>query len=345
MVDNRQIWFLKVNKQEITNNKMNIGLTYDLRSEYLAEGFTPDQTAEFDSEETIIGIETALKGLGHQTFRIGHIRNLVKQLSDGERWDLVFNICEGMYGIGREAQVPALLDAWQIPYTFSDPLVLSVTLHKGLTKRIIRDAGIPTAPFFIVEKAGDISHCPLSFPVFLKPVAEGSGKGIGPNSIANDFISFEKECHRLLQEYKQPVLVEKLLTGREFTVGILGTGENARIAGVMEVSIKPDAEESTYSRFIKENYVGRVDYRIVEGPLTDECGKICLDAWKVLGCRDAGRIDLKMDENGIPNFIEVNPLAGINHKSSDLPIMMYLQNKTYLTLISAIIESANERIK
>jgi len=324
---------------------MNIGLTYDLRDEYLAEGFTPDQTAEFDSEETIIGIENALQELGHQTFRIGHIRNLVKQLCDGKRWDLVFNICEGMYGIGREAQVPALLDAWQIPYTFSDPLVLSVTLHKGLTKRIIRDAGIPTAPFFTVEKPEDIHHCPLSFPVFIKPVAEGSGKGIGSKSIAHDFQAFESECLRILNEYQQPALVEKLLTGREFTVGIIGTGENARIAGVMEVLISADAEESTYSRFIKENYIGRVNYQIVEGTVAEKCAKICLNAWKVLGCRDAGRIDLKMDENGIPNFIEVNPLAGINHKTSDLPIMMYLQNKTYLTLISAIIESAKERIK
>jgi len=324
---------------------MNIGLTYDLRSEYLAEGFTPDQTAEFDSEETIIGIENALQELGHQTFRIGHIRNLVKQLCEGKRWDLVFNICEGMYGIGREAQVPALLDAWLIPYTFSDPLVLSVTLHKGLTKRIIRDAEIPTAPFFTVEKQEDILHCPLSFPVFIKPLAEGSGKGIGSKSIAYDIKAFESECLRILNEYQQPALIEKLLTGREFTVGIIGTGEKARVAGVMEVLIRDDAEESTYSRFIKENYIGRVNYQIVKGPVAEECGKICLDAWKVLGCRDAGRIDLKMDENSVPNFIEVNPLAGINHVNSDLPIMMNLQNKTYLTLISEIIESAKERIK
>lgn len=324
---------------------MKIGLTYDLRDEYLAEGFTADQTAEFDSEETIFGIEKALNELGHETLRIGHIRNLVKLLNDGKRWDMVFNICEGMYGIGREAQVPAILDAWQIPYTFSDPLVLAVTLHKGLTKRIIRDAGIPTAPFYTVENTSDISHCPLPFPVFMKPVAEGSGKGIGSKSAANDYHSFDAECNRLLQEYQQPVLVEKLLTGREFTVGILGTGQKARVAGVMEVLIKPGAEESTYSRFIKENYIGRVDYRLMSGKLAEQCEKICLDAWKVLGCRDAGRIDLKMDENGIPNFIEVNPLAGINHKTSDLPILMYLQNKTYNDLIAEIIESAKERIK
>ena len=99
---------------------MLIGLTYDLKDEYLAQGFTSDEVAEFDSEETIFGIEKALHELGHETVCIGHIKNLVKLLNEGERWDLVFNICEGMYGLGREAQVPAILDAWNIPYTFSD---------------------------------------------------------------------------------------------------------------------------------------------------------------------------------------------------------------------------------
>ncbi len=108
----------------------------------------PDEVAEFDSEETIEGIESALHKLGHKTERIGNILQLADALVNDKRWELVFNICEGYYGMGREAQVPALLDAYKIPYTFSDPLTLSLTLHKGLTKRVIRDAGIPTAQFF-----------------------------------------------------------------------------------------------------------------------------------------------------------------------------------------------------
>jgi len=324
---------------------MLIGLTYDLKDEYLAQGFTADETAEFDSEETVIGIENVLHELGHQTIRIGHLRNLITKLDKGESWDLVFNICEGMYGLGREAQVPAILDAWKIPYTFSDPLILALTLHKGLTKRVIRDAGIPTADFFIVNDEADIVKCHLKFPVFVKPVAEGSGKGIGKNSLTIDFLSFQAECRNLLRIYKQPVLAESYLPGREFTAGIIGTGVNARIAGIMEVLISRDAEESAYSRFIKENYKGRVEYQLLTGPVYNDCAQVALDAWRTLGCRDAGRIDLKMDGNGVPCFIEVNPLAGLNYIHSDLPIIMYLQGKTFGNLVAEIITSAAMRMK
>jgi D-alanine-D-alanine ligase len=322
---------------------MLIGLTYDLKDEYLAQGFTADEVAEFDSEETIYGIEKALQELGHQTVSIGHLRNLVKLLDSGEKWDLVFNICEGMYGLGREAQVPAVLDAWNIPYTFSDPLVLALTLHKGLTKRVIRDAKIPTADFFIINDKTDIPKCHLSFPLFIKPVAEGSGKGIGKNSLTYDFETFKNECIHLLQTYNQPVLAESYLPGREFTAGIIGSGSDARIAGIMEVLIHADAEETAYSRFIKENYKGRVEYQLLSGPDYEVCAKVALDAWNVLGCRDAGRIDLKMDEHGVPCFIEVNPLAGLNYVHSDLPIIMYLQRKTYTELIAEILNSAVKR--
>lgn len=324
---------------------MKIGLTYDLKSVYLKNGYAEDEVAEFDSEETIEGIEQALNELGHATERIGHFKELAQALLDGKRWELVFNICEGLHGIGREAQVPALLDAYDIPYTFSDPLVLSLTLHKGMTKRVIRDAGIPTAPFHLIESEEDIEKCTLPFPLFIKPVAEGSGKGIGARSVVNDPEELRSESISLLRTYKQPVLVEKLLTGREFTVGILGTGKNARVVGVMEVKISQEAEEQAYSRFIKENYHGRVNYNLVEGAVKAACERVSLDAWRVLGCRDAGRIDLKMDENDVPNFIEVNPLPGINHIHSDLPIMLYLQGWNYKQLIAKIIQSATERIK
>src|SRR5262245_19876448 len=116
---------------------MYIGLTYDLRQEYLAAGFSEDETAEFDRPDTVSSIEKALQQLGHQTDRIGHARQLVARLARGDRWDLVFNIAEGLTGIAREAQVPAILDVYGIPYTFSDPLVMALTLHKGLTKTVV----------------------------------------------------------------------------------------------------------------------------------------------------------------------------------------------------------------
>jgi D-alanine-D-alanine ligase len=324
---------------------MKIGITYDLRDAYLSMGYSEDETAELDKEETIDGIEQALHALGYETVRIGHLKELQLALSAGERWDLVFNICEGLFGIGREAQVPALLDAWQIPYTFSDPMVLSLTLHKGMTKRILRDAGISTAAFAVVKNPGDIASIDLRFPLFVKPVAEGSGKGIDGKSTVYNYLQLEEVCLRLLHDYKQEVLVEEFLPGREFTVGIVGTGENAVCVGGMEVIISKTAEEDTYSRFIKENYVGRVEYKLMEGVMAEQCEALCLNAWRLLGCRDAGRIDVRLNNEGIPCFIEVNPLAGLNHIHSDLPIIMYKKGKTFKELIEAIMNSALSRIK
>ncbi|NOU48803.1 MAG: ATP-grasp domain-containing protein [Bacteroidales bacterium] len=324
---------------------MKIGLTYDLRDAYLAMGYNEDETAELDKEETVEGIERAINELGYETERIGHLKELQLALSEGKRWDLVFNICEGMFGIGREAQVPALLDAYQIPYTFSDPLVLSLTLHKGMTKRVLRDAGIATAAFTVVKNANDIPAIDLPFPLFVKPVAEGSGKGIDGKSTVYDSSQLEEVCNRLLKDYNQEVLVEEYLPGKEFTVGIIGTGEDAICVGGMEVIILKSAEEDSYSRFIKENYEGRVDYRLMEGEIAERCEELCLNAWRTLGCRDAGRIDVRLNDKGIPCFIEVNPLAGLNYIHSDLPIIMYKKGMTFNHLIDRILKSAISRIK
>ena len=151
---------------------MRVGLTYDLRSDYLALGFSMEETAEFDKEDTIAGIESALRELGYATDRIGHAKTLVKRLEAGDRWDIVFNICEGLEGVAREAQVPAILDLYGVPYVFSDPLVLSLTLHKGMTKRVVRDAGVPTSDFCVYETSADLEGLRFGPPFFVKPVAE-----------------------------------------------------------------------------------------------------------------------------------------------------------------------------
>ena len=145
----------------------------------ISAGFAPEDVLEFDSEETVRGLEDALGSLGHRVGRIGRGRELARRLVGGERWDLVFNICEGLKGYAREAQVPALLEAYDIPALFSDPLTLALTLDKGWTKRIVAVAGVPTAAFAIIEKPADIAAIALPFPLFLKPVSEGSGKEIG----------------------------------------------------------------------------------------------------------------------------------------------------------------------
>jgi len=323
---------------------MRIGITYDLRTEYLAAGFSEEETAEFDREDTIAAIEQALEDLGYETDRIGSVKNLASRLVAGERWDMVFNIAEGLEGFGREAQVPALLDAFHIPYTFSDPLVLSITLHKAMTKRVVRDLGISTPDFFVVENPSDLEKADLPIPLFAKPVAEGTSKGITAASKIKSQSQLASTCMHLLLTYNQPVLVESFLPGREFTVGILGTGDDAAVLGAMEVILREHAEPGVYSFQNKEQYEELVEY----GPATDvtaaKAGEIALAVWRGIGCRDAGRVDIRLDVNGIPNFMEVNPLAGLHPHHSDLCIIARMKGMPYRTLIEAIMRSAMSRV-
>ena len=323
---------------------MKIGVTYDLRDDYLAEGYSQEETAEFDRADTVLAIEQALQALGYQTDLIGNIRSLTGRLAAGESWDLVFNIAEGLWGFGREAQVPALLDAYNIPYTFSDALVLSLALHKGMTKHVLRSLGIPTAEAALVETEDDIAEIKLPLPLFAKPVAEGSGKGITAAAKITTWQEMTDVCRKLLVTYRQPVIVETYLPGREFTVGIVGTGKDANAIGVMEVHLKDRARGDSYSYFHKENYEELVEYRLVNDNTAWEARENALAAWRGLGGRDAGRIDLRADVLGRPNIMEVNPLAGLHPQHSDLPILCNLAGIAYEELIGRIMRSALQRI-
>lgn len=326
---------------------MRIGLTYDLRSEYLAAGYSEEETAEFDRDDTVEAIADSLRELGHQPDRIGHARQLVQRLAAGDRWDLVFNICEGLHGIAREAQVPAILDTYEIPYTFSDPLVMALTLHKGLTKTIVEAAGVPTPKFLVVERLADVDGASLRFPMFAKPVAEGTGKGVTPASIARDANGLRSLCAELLARFRQPVLVEEYLPGREFTVGLTGTGEDAQAGGTLEIVLRDSAEPGVYSYVNKERCEELVSYPLVraeEDPVVREAETIALRAWRVLNCRDAGRVDLRCDAAGRPQFLEVNPLAGLHPEHSDLPMLFTALGLSYTTLIERIVTSAARRV-
>ena len=323
--------------------KLKIGITYDLRDDYLKEGYSLEETAEFDLPDTIEAIEKVILDNGFQADRIGHIKALTRRLVAGDRWDLVFNIAEGMHGFGREAQVPALLEAYNIPYTFSDPLGHAISLQKGTTKHILRDLKIPTPDFAVVNCEDDMDKVDLPFPLFAKPIAEGTGKGITATSKITNRKILQKVCKHLLQAFKQPVLIEIYLPGREFTVGILGTGKNARPLGAMEIILRPDAEKNAYSYENKEHYEKLVQYVLANDDEARQAMEISLMVWRGLDLKDAGRIDLRSDAHGVPHFMEVNSLAGLNPVRSDLPILCSKIGMSYHELISAIIESALKR--
>lgn len=319
-------------------SRRTIGFTYDLRSDYLASGFSEEDVAEFDSEATIAAISETLAGIGYEVDRIGNIRALCSRLARGDRWDMVFNICEGMYGRSREAQVPALLEAFDIPYTFSDPLVCAVTLDKAVAKRLVREAGLRTPAFAVVADLSALAAVNLRYPLFAKPIAEGTGRGITQDSRIADPGQLERVCSRLLSELGEPVLVEEYLPGREFTVGVLGADKSARAMGTMEVTMLPGVGGGVYSFETKEKCEELVRYdRLPEGPLRDSIHELAVNCYRTLGCRDTGRVDIRLDADGLPSFMEVNPLPGLHPHHSDLPMIATQEGMAYRDLIAAIV--------
>ncbi|MBL7817692.1 MAG: hypothetical protein JNL70_21980 [Saprospiraceae bacterium] len=321
---------------------MTIGLTYDLRTDYLAEGYSLEETAEFDDESTIEGIEQAIQKAGHQTERIGHARHLMARLLKGDTWDMVFNITEGLYGGGRESLVPALLDAYRIPYVFSDAVTMALTLNKAFAKQIVRDAGVNTAAFHVVYREEDIAQIDLVFPLFAKPISEGTGKGVDTASKIETPEELEIVCRRLLKTFNQAVLVEEYLPGREFTVGILGTGADAFVAGAMEC-VFTNGQDVLLSLENKDIWESIMNLVAVEGDILEACKDMALKSWRALNCYDGGRMDAKIDRHGNLSFIEMNPLAGLHPTSSYMPILCRMNGLSYQKVIETILESATKR--
>ena len=322
---------------------LRIALCYDLKSDYLAAGFAPEDVMEFDEEETVVAIAGALAGLSHRTERVGRGSELARRLAAGERWDLVFNIAEGVRGRSREAQVPAVCEMFDQPYTFSDPLTCALTLEKPLAKRLVRDGGLPTAPFAVVEQPEDVETLGMEPPLFVKPAAEGSSKGVTGRSRVGSRDELREACAELLRAFRQPVLVEGYLPGREMTVAIVGNGGEARVLGVMEVLFN-DGSDGDYTALNKKEYESRMSYRLLDGePLAETVRERALAIYSLLSCRDVARIDFRCDAAGEPHFLEINPLPGLHPTYSDLPILSGLAGISYPELLGRIVEAAGRR--
>ncbi len=324
-------------------NPLRIGLCYDLKPDYLAAGFAPEDVMEFDEEETIASLVAALEENGHRVERVGRGVELARRLAAGERWDLVFNIAEGVRGRSREAQVPAVCELFDQPYTFSDPLACAVTLDKPLAKRLVRDGGVPTPPFAILECEEQADGLHLDLPLFLKPAAEGSSKGVTGRSRVETREELRPAVAELLRTFRQPVLVESYLPGREVTVGIVGNGADAQAVGVLEVTFN-EGTDGDYTALNKQDWETRVNYRLLDGePLAEKARARALAAFHLLSCRDVARVDFRCDSEGEPYFLEINPLPGIHPTYSDLPIMCTLAGTSYPELVGRIVEASARR--
>ena len=328
---------------------MILGLAYDLKSDILSgEGEPDDALEEYDSEETVNCIASALASLRHTVVRLGGGRAFLSSILR-HRVDMVFNIAEGRGNYrSREVQVPAVLEMLAIPYVGADPACLAVCLDKPLAKHLAASAGITTPPWRLIadhKSLGSINWSGFSFPAFVKPAWEGSSKGIGKESRVASFPAMEREVLRLLALYRQPVLVEEFIQGKELTVGIVGTPP--RVMGIMEVVPRGGEDpDFFYSRDIKRDWQRQVRYEcpaLLPHAVAERIVSDSLTLFVMLGCRDMARIDFRLDSGGQSYFIEANPLPGLRPEHSDYPMIAQHAGIDYTHLIGSILESALSR--
>ncbi len=326
---------------------MNIGIAFDLKPEHRVHGDGPDDRfEEFDSAETVEAIVRVLEAQGHRASGYGSGRRFLERvLADPP--DLVFNFAEGFGTRSREAQVPAVCEMLGIPITHSDPLTLAATLDKAMAKRIALSFGVPTPRFAVVDSAAHAEDLPLELPVIAKPLFEGSSMGIRKRSRATSVAAVRAEVERLLRDYEQPVLVEEFCPGVEMTVGVLGTGNGARVISAMEIAPKIDrVAEFVYSLEVKRNWEAEVEYfvppRVAPG-VVRAAEEVALAAHRALGCRDVSRIDVRLDARGEPRFLEANPLPGLNPVTGDIVILSERSGLPYAELVARIVSGARER--
>lgn len=321
---------------------MRIGITFNLKRVDPRTGV--DRDAEFDTEETVNAIKSAIEKLGHEAVLLEATPELLHVLPAAEV-DVVFNIAEGLRGRNREAQIPAVLELLEIPYTGSDPATLAITLDKGLAKRLVREAGIRT-PGSLLLTEPDVSHVDLRFPLIVKPNAEGSSKGVTSASVVHDRGELAERVAELVSKYRQNALVEEYLPGREFTVAVLGEQE-PRVLPAMEIVFDAAAGKFpvyTYGHKLEtEAGVRYVAPAPVPPALADELREVALGCFWALGCRDVARIDLRLDTEGRPNFIECNPLPGLTPNWSDLCLIAKAAGIDYDSLIGEILAPAIRR--
>ncbi|MBI4115768.1 MAG: D-alanine--D-alanine ligase [Candidatus Omnitrophica bacterium] len=328
---------------------MRIGITYNLKNDAppsSAAKLCEDASEEWDCPETIHAIKDVLVSEGHEVFLLGGDLGVIDKIREN-RVEFVFNITEGYSGRNREAHIPALLELLGIPYSGSDPLGLAITLDKSLTKRIAISLGIPTPDFWMINEISETNNIPDRFPLFAKPLWEGSSKGIRRSSLVESRLALKRETGRLLKHYPDvPVLVEEYIPGKELTAGVLGNNP-PEVLGVMEIRFRDRARKDfCYSLEVKRNWKEEVEY-LYPAPidkLTEKnISESVLRLFNALRLRDLARFDFRLSPEGRFYFLEVNPLPGLSPESGDLVILSQRKGWSYDELIRKITQTALSR--
>ncbi|WP_233576731.1 D-alanine--D-alanine ligase family protein [Citreicoccus inhibens] len=307
-----------------------------------------DSEAEYDSPNTLQAIREAIASWGHEVIDLEATAELPTVLSSTPL-DIVFNIAEGLKGRNRESQVPAMLELLDIPYTGSDPATLSLALDKALAKKIVRQAGILTPNFQLMVTGKErLNKEFTSFPLIVKPVAEGSSKGVVTKSVCHSEAELRDVVKEIAGKYQQPALIEEYIGGREFTVGLLGE-RRPRVLPPMEIVFLDKEEKNpVYSFQHKLDWTDRIRYDApakLEPALLEKLRTAARNSFMALGCRDVARIDFRMDDKGRIYFIECNPLPGLTPGWSDLVLIAAGAGMDYRTLIGEIMAPAIRRYK
>ncbi len=321
-----------------------VGFTYDLKSDYTpGPDDPPDKLAEFDAEETIDFVAKAIEDNGHKVLRIG---NVFKLLSLGKRpeVDIVFNIAEGLSGRNRESQVPTILELMGIPFVGSDALSLGLTLDKALAKKIFIVDGILTPKFFTAENVSDLKGLKLKFPLFVKPQLEGSSKSLDKGSLVRSNEELKKRVELIIDTYKQPALIEEFISGKEFTVAVIGNNDAVAYDPVqIKIQGKLDLGDLfyTFSHLVSPEleYVAPAQ---ISKKLSKEICNAALKAYKAVGCRDFGRVDFRVNDKDEIFVLEVNPLPSLC--LDDIFMIVAQQRKvSFASIIGEILDAAFKR--
>ncbi|MBM3250585.1 MAG: ATP-grasp domain-containing protein [Candidatus Omnitrophica bacterium] len=331
---------------------MKIALTCNLKKKDASK--PADYFSEWDSQETVDAIASALRSRGHNVEAIDvQYPNLVSYFRRNQV-DMVFNIAEGTCGRFRESEVPAILDYLDIPYTGSNTFSLALALNKTLTKKILKAENIPTPAFQLFATGKEELNPALRFPLIVKPNCEGSAKGINSSNVVNSREDLYRKIGEVISAYKQEALVEEFIDGRELTVGVLENG-SARVLPILEIDFSTckKSGEYFYSWKMKE-YQGDAALGTTPtfhcparlDPETEARVKeVALKTHRAVGCFDISRTDIRLDKDNVPYVLEINPLPGLDPKESNFPLMAYAAGLSYEDLIEAILLSASERNK
>lgn len=332
---------------------LRVGLTYNLKRRLESDSLPEDFYVEFDEESTVNAIASALGRGGCKVIKIEADENAYTRLRRC-RPDIVFNIAEGFRGESRESHIPAMLEMLGIPYTGSSPSTLAICLDKALTHKVLSAYGVPSPKFQVFKRAEERVSGELDFPLVVKPLLEGSSKGIRSNSLVRDEESLRKQVSWIIKTYHQPAIVEEFMPGREFTVGLIGN-KNPVVLPIVEICLDrlPGGASPIYSyeaKWIWDTPENPLEIFRCPAPipkqLEEEIKEIAIKTFEVLGCRDLCRIDMRLDREGTPRVLEVNPLPGLipdPDAHSCLPEAARAAGFTYDELICTILWQALKR--